>query len=216
MERYFPEEKIILTGNPVRKNLLGPGIGSAEALKEFGLVNGRQVCLVVGGSLGAGTINLSMMEGLTSLDRDDIQVLWQCGPNYRSEAEKAVIKSGVEHVRVLPFISRMERAYQVADIIVSRAGAITISELCLVGKPAILVPSPNVAEDHQTQNARALADREAALLVPDREARATLVSTMLELIYNRDKKIKLSENITKLGRAGASGRIAAEVMKLVN
>ena len=216
MERYFPEEKIILTGNPVRKNLLGPGIGSAEALKEFGLVNGRQVCLVVGGSLGAGTINLSMMEGLTSLDRDDIQVLWQCGPNYRSEAEKAVIKSGVEHVRVLPFISRMERAYQVADIIVSRAGAITISELCLVGKPAILVPSPNVAEDHQTQNARALADREAALLVPDREARATLVSTMLELIYNRDKKIKLAENITKLGRAGASGRIAAEVMKLVN
>ncbi len=216
MERYFPEEKIILTGNPVRKDLLGPGVETGEALKEFGLVKGRQVCLVVGGSLGAGTINLSMMEGLASLDRNDLQVLWQCGPNYRSEAEKAVIKSGVEHVRVVPFISRMERAYQVADIIVSRAGAITISELCLVGKPAILVPSPNVAEDHQTQNARALADREAALLVPDREARATLVSTMLELIYNRDKKIKLSENIRKLGRAGASGRIAAEVMKLVN
>lgn len=216
MERYFPEEKIILTGNPVRKDLLGPGVETGEALKEFGLAKGRQVCLVVGGSLGAGTINLSMMEGLASLDRNDLQVLWQCGPNYRSEAEKAVIKSGVEHVRVVPFISRMERAYQVADIIVSRAGAITISELCLVGKPAILVPSPNVAEDHQTQNARALADREAALLVPDREARATLVSTMLELIYNRDKKIKLSENIRKLGRAGASGRIAAEVMKLVN
>lgn len=216
MERYFPEEKIILTGNPVRRSLQASFGKPEEALEEFGLVDGRQVCLVVGGSLGAGTINLSVIEGLSSLDRKDIQVLWQCGQSYHTEAEEAVRKSGVEHVRVVPFISKMEMAYQAADIIVSRAGAITISELCLVGKPAILVPSPNVAEDHQTQNAKALADREAALMVPDQQARSTLVSTMLELVYNKEKKVKLSENIKKLGRADASGRIAAEVIKLVN
>ncbi|MGW8314652.1 MAG: undecaprenyldiphospho-muramoylpentapeptide beta-N-acetylglucosaminyltransferase [Bacteroidales bacterium] len=216
MEQYFPKEKIILTGNPLRRSLMVAGSNPEKALEAFGLVKGRQVCLVMGGSLGAGTINLSLLEGLSSLDRKDIQVLWQCGRGYHSEAEEAVRKSGVEHIRVVPFISRLEQAYPVADIIVSRAGAITISELCLVGKPAILVPSPNVAEDHQTQNAKALADREAALMVPDRQARTTLVSTMLELMYNKEKQAKLSGNIKKLGKADASGRIAAEVIKLMN
>lgn len=216
MERYFPKEKVILTGNPVRRNLVISQGKPEKALETFGLVKGRQVCLVVGGSLGAGTINHSVMEGLSRLDRKDLQLLWQCGQSYYEEADKAVRESGAEYIRVVPFISRMERAYQAADIIVSRAGAITISELCLVGKPAILVPSPNVAEDHQTQNALALVEEEAALMVPDRQARKNLVNTILDLLEDKDLQAKLAGNIKQLGVADASRRIANEVMNLVN
>ena len=216
MERYFPEEKIILTGNPVRSRLLEFSGDRKEGLKEFGLKAGTQICLVVGGSLGARTINRSIMEGLEKLDREDLQLLWQCGTYYLEEAAAAVEKSGVRNVRVVPFISKMEWAYQVADVIVSRAGAITISELCLVGKPAILVPSPNVAEDHQTRNARALVDRKAALMVPDREAPARLVDTLMDLMKDRDQQQQLAKHITELGIADASERIASEVLKLVN
>ncbi len=216
MERYFPGKKIKLTGNPVRRSLIGYKGKSEEALELLGLQAGRRVCLVMGGSQGAGTINRCMMEGIQRFDRPDVQLLWQCGTAYAGEAERAVRESGLSNIRVVPFISAMEQAYQVADIIVSRAGAITISELCLVGKPAILVPSPNVAEDHQTWNARALVDCQAALMVPDNRAGTHLVNTMMELLEDKEERKTLSENIQKLGVADASHRIAAEVIKLVN
>jgi len=216
MERYFPAKKIILTGNPVRRHLLEFSGNLEQGLKEFGLREGRQVCLVVGGSLGARTINRSIMGGLARMNREDIQLLWQCGTFYFQEARDAVSKSGTGNVIVLPFISKMEWAYHVADIIVSRAGAITISELCLIGKPVILVPSPNVAEDHQTRNASALVERQAALMVPDKEAPEKLVDVMLQLLENREQQRELSQQIKMLGIADASRRIATEVLKLVN
>jgi len=216
MERYFPEDKIMLTGNPVRKSLLEHGRDREKSLREFGLRDGTAICLVVGGSLGARTINRSIVDGLDRLNREDLQLLWQCGSIYYEEVKEAVKRSGLRNVQVHPFISRMERAYDIADTIVSRAGAITISELCLIGKPAILVPSPNVAEDHQTRNARALADRDAAWMVPDRDAPEKLVDTMLQLIKDKEQQKKLSEQIKILGISDASERIANEVFKLVN
>jgi UDP-N-acetylglucosamine--N-acetylmuramyl-(pentapeptide) pyrophosphoryl-undecaprenol N-acetylglucosamine transferase len=216
MEKYFPKEKILLTGNPVRRRLLEFSGDRAQGLKEFGLRDGTQICLVVGGSLGARTINHSIMDGLDRLNRRDIQLLWQCGTYYIQEAREAVTNSGVGNVRVEPFISKMEWAYQIADVIVSRAGAITISELCLAGKPAILVPSPNVAEDHQTRNAAALVERKAALMVPDRQAPDKLVDTMLQLLEDRKQQQQLSKHMKKLGISDASERIASEVLKLVN
>jgi UDP-N-acetylglucosamine--N-acetylmuramyl-(pentapeptide) pyrophosphoryl-undecaprenol N-acetylglucosamine transferase len=216
MERYFPAEKIILTGNPVRRQLLERTENLEPGFKEFGLVKGRQVCLVLGGSLGARTINRSIMEGLERLEQSRLQLLWQCGTLYQEVAEAAVRESGATHVKVFPFISKMEWAYQIADLIVSRAGAITISELCLVGKPAILVPSPNVAEDHQTSNARSLVNMEAAWMVTDQEAPMVLVDRMIELMGDEEQQKQLSDNIKSLGIADASERIAAEVLKLLN
>ncbi len=216
MDRYFPAEKIVLTGNPVRRHLTALAGNYEEGLNEFDLTEGKKVCLVVGGSLGARTLNHSLMEGLAKLDREDLQLLWQCGRYYQQEAEEAVRQSGLTNIRVLPFIHRMELAYGLADVIISRAGAITISELCLIGKPVILVPSPNVAEDHQTRNAEALVSRNAALMVPDQHAREQLLDSMLDLLSNEEKKKELSQNIKQLSIADASQRIAAEVLKLVN
>jgi UDP-N-acetylglucosamine--N-acetylmuramyl-(pentapeptide) pyrophosphoryl-undecaprenol N-acetylglucosamine transferase len=216
MEKYFPKEKIILTGNPVRRRLLDFSGDREQGLKEFGLEDGTQVCLVVGGSLGARTINSSIMDGLNRLNRTDLQLLWQCGTYYLEEAKKAVQKSESRNVRVYPFITKMEWAYQIADVIVSRAGAITISELCLVGKPAILVPSPNVAEDHQTRNATALVEKKAAWMVPDKDAPEKLVDTMLQLVEDREQQQQLAMHIKKLGISDASERIASEVLKLMN
>lgn len=215
MDRYFPADRIILTGNPVRKQLVDLQVNAAAARKEFGLAEGRKVCLVVGGSLGARTLNRSFMEGLEKLDRKDVQVLWQCGTSYQQEVEAKVNSSGLKNVRVFPFISKMDLAYGIADVIVSRAGAITISELCLVGKPVILVPSPNVAEDHQTRNAEALVERKAAAMVPDSRAVEDLVEKMLGLLENFEKQKELSDHIKQLGIADASERIASEVFKIV-
>lgn len=231
MERYFPAEKIVITGNPVRKELVelfsersaegGPGTRAGDGAKSrddldlFGLESGTRICLVLGGSLGAGTINNTILAHLELLAKEDLQVIWQCGKNFLSRAEEAVTGGGVKNVRVLPFISAMAAAYRVADVIVSRAGAITISELCIVGKPVILIPSPNVAEDHQTGNARALVSRKAAILFPDREAPAELVPGMLDLLNNGDLRGELSANIKKLGIPDASGRIAEEVRKIM-
>ncbi len=167
MDRYFPAGRIVLTGNPVRQNLVGRTTDRSGDLEEFGLEDGKKTCLVVGGSLGARTVNESVIGGLDKLDRDDLQVIWQCGKLYHHEVEAKVARSGLKNVKVLPFISKMDRAYGAADVIIARAGAITISELCIIGKPAILVPSPNVAEDHQTRNAEALVSRDAAVMIPD-------------------------------------------------
>jgi len=171
---------------------------------------------VIGGSLGADTLNKCVTGGLDRLDREDLQVIWQCGGSYRQEAEEIIGESGVSNIRVVPFISRMDRAYGAADVIVSRAGAITISELCLVGKPVILVPSPNVAEDHQTRNAEALVSKKAAIMVPDKMAVKHLVNKMLQLLDDEVQRSELSKNIQKLGISDASRRIAGEVMKLVD
>jgi len=215
MDRYFPAERIVLTGNPVRKELVNLQENQVSARKEFGLSEGRRVCLVVGGSLGARTLNESFLAELDKLERSDVQVLWQCGKYYRQEVEAKVKARGLEHVKVFPFISRMDLAYSIADVIVSRAGAITISELCLVGKPVILVPSPNVAEDHQMRNAEALVEKKAAMLVPDAKAVELLVDEMLGLIGNTEKQEVLSEHIKQLGIADAAERIATEVFKIV-
>jgi len=215
MDRYFPAERIVLTGNPVRKELVNLQENQVSARKEFGLSEGRRVCLVVGGSLGARTLNESFLADLDKLERSDVQVLWQCGKYYRQEVEAKVKARGLEHVKVFPFISRMDLAYSIADVIVSRAGAITISELCLVGKPVILVPSPNVAEDHQMRNAEALVEKKAAMLVPDAKAVELLVDEMLGLIGNTEKQEVLSEHIKQLGIADAAERIATEVFKIV-
>ncbi|MEN8203584.1 MAG: undecaprenyldiphospho-muramoylpentapeptide beta-N-acetylglucosaminyltransferase [Bacteroidota bacterium] len=215
MDRYFPADRIVLTGNPVRKQLLEQEGEPEAARKEFGLEKGRKVCLVVGGSLGARTLNKSFMGGLEQLDRQDVQVLWQCGKYYQLEVEARVRNSGLKHVKVLPFISRMDLAYGIADVIVSRAGALSISELCLVGKPVILVPSPNVAEDHQTRNAEALVERKAAKMVPDNKAEEVLVGEMLALMENEEEQKVLSDHIKQLGIADAAERIASELIKIM-
>ena len=215
MERYFPADRIVITGNPVRRLLMDIRPAPVEAYSEFDIEKGKKVCLVVGGSLGARTLNRSFMEGLNKLDRDDLVLLWQCGTIYQKEVEERVSTSGLKNIRVLPFISRMDLAYGVADVIISRAGAITISELCLAGKPVILVPSPNVAEDHQTHNAESLAGVDAAVMIPDAEAVGKLVDRMLALMEDREEKEKLSVNIKSLGIADAAERIAAEAHKIL-
>jgi len=216
MEKYFPASRIVVTGNPIRTDLLDTRESREEGLKEFGLETGRKTCLVMGGSLGARTLNESLLNGMKELNRPDIQVLWQCGRYYEKEVEQQVRQSGMENLKVLAFISHMQRAYAVADVIVSRAGAITISELCVVGKPAILVPSPNVAEDHQTRNAEALLAAEAAEMVPDSEAPGSLVTAMISLTLDNRRQEALSRNIKKLAIPDASARIAGEALKLLN
>ncbi|MFO7935813.1 MAG: undecaprenyldiphospho-muramoylpentapeptide beta-N-acetylglucosaminyltransferase [Bacteroidales bacterium] len=215
MDRYFPSGRIVVTGNPVRSELIQLPGDRRKNLKTFQLTDEKPVCLVVGGSLGARTINESIMEGLDRLVGSELQVIWQCGSRYLPEAEKRVSESGMDQVRVYAFISEMDRAYGAADLIVSRAGAITISELCLVGKPVILVPSPNVAEDHQTRNAEALVSRHAAIMVTDRLAREELVDRMIELIRDEEQKNELVKNIRQLGISDASQRIADEVIKII-
>jgi UDP-N-acetylglucosamine--N-acetylmuramyl-(pentapeptide) pyrophosphoryl-undecaprenol N-acetylglucosamine transferase len=215
MDRYFPAEKVVITGNPVRQSVLNLKGDPEASRKDLQLEGGRKLCLVVGGSLGARTLNRSFMDGLDRLDREDLQILWQCGGFYHKEVEQMVRDSGLKNIRVMPFISRMDLAYDAADVIVSRAGAITISELCLAGKPVILVPSPNVAEDHQTRNAEALVQKTAALMIPDAEAPEQLVTRMLALLEDDTLRQELSTNIRQLGQPDASQRIAAEVLKIL-
>ena len=215
MDRYFPADRIVLTGNPIRQHLFSQSRDRGKDLEEFGLEDGKKVCLVVGGSLGARTLNQSLVDGLNKLDREDLQLIWQCGKLYHSEVEALVEKSGLKNIAVRPFIAKMDRAYGAADVIISRAGAITISELCVIGKPVILVPSPNVAEDHQARNAEALVSCTAAMMIPDREAVEKLVDTMLDLMDDENRQQQLSNNIKQLGITDAAERIAAEVTKLI-
>ena len=215
MEKYFPAERIVLTGNPVREELIKLPRKREEDIATFNLSPEKLNILVVGGSLGARTLNESIQEGLDSFRRDDLQVLWQTGSGGIEAAKEAVSKTGLDNVRVLPFISEMGAAFGVADIIISRAGAGTISELCLVGKPLILVPSPNVAEDHQTSNAMALVSKKAAIMVPDNLARKHLVKKILKLIDSKEQRDELSRNIQQLGISDSAERITDEIVKLV-
>ncbi len=214
MEKYFPAGKIIKTGNPVRQNFDNLKELEDAAFKHFNLKKEYPVILVLGGSLGAGSINKSLSESISLLRDSDCQWLWQTGKHYYESIKLLVEDTVNDNISVHGFINRMEYAYAVADIIVSRAGAGTISELCLVGKPAILIPSPNVAEDHQTKNARALSEKNAAMLIPDVQALKTLVSESIKLVADKARRDVLSENIRKMADRDADIRIAKEVLKL--
>jgi len=215
MDKYFPAEKIILTGNPVRHNFNNLGDLREEALQFFRLNNELPVILILGGSLGAGSINKCLSDSIKTVIGSSCQWLWQTGNYYFEDIRKLVLESSGANIAVHAFIDRMDLAFAAAEIIISRAGAGTISELCLVGKPVILVPSPNVAEDHQTRNAMALAGRDAAMLIPDDEAGKTLVGKAIELASDRKRKKTLSENIAQMAERDSDLRIAREVLKLI-
>lgn len=215
MDRFFPADKIIMTGNPVRQNVLQTDITKEEARKAFGLEPDKKTILVVGGSLGARTVNESIINHLDIVENADVQIIWQTGKYYN----KAIMDTLAQHkpiknLKVMDFISDMGAAYKAADLVISRAGASSISEFCLIGKPVILVPSPNVAEDHQTKNALALVNKDAALYVKDIEAPDTLLDTALKTVYDEAKLASLSENIKKLGLKNSADVIADEVIKL--
>jgi len=216
MEKYFPKNKIVLTGNPVRLAYDNLGSLKGEALEHFKLDSSMPVILVLGGSLGAGTINNSVGGGIGAVEGAGVQMIWQTGSHYYDRMRELTEAASTNNIRVTGFISRMDLAYAAADIIISRAGAGTISELALVGKPVILVPSPNVAEDHQTHNAMALVNREAAILVTDAAAPAELITTALTLLKDGIRREKLSKNIRKLATRDADEIIAKEVLKLVD
>jgi UDP-N-acetylglucosamine--N-acetylmuramyl-(pentapeptide) pyrophosphoryl-undecaprenol N-acetylglucosamine transferase len=214
MEQYFPIEKIVLTGNPVRKDIERIELKRNKALAHFDLDANKTTVLITGGSLGARTINDSILSGLENFRKAGLQLIWQAGRFYYKELKESVKVSGGAHVRLYEFINEMDLAYSAADLVVARAGALTISELCLAGKPAILIPSPNVAEDHQTKNARALVAENAAQLVSDGEAPDRLSDEILHLASNAVLREKLGKNIKKLGKPQAAENIAMEVLKL--
>ena len=215
MERFFPADKIMLTGNPVRQQLLESTITREEAIRSFGLDPKKKTVLLVGGSLGARTINESVLSHLDEIRIDKVQFIWQTGKYYSADIDDLLDKSiRPDNLKVMDFISDMAAAYKAADLVISRAGAGSISEFCLLGKPVILVPSPNVAEDHQTKNALALVNRQAALYVKDADARDTLLPLAIETV-NDDAKLKsLSENVLKMALPDSATIIAKEVIKL--
>lgn len=215
-ERFFPADKIIKTGNPVRDNLLHVIETKDEAKKFFGFHTDKKLILSLGGSGGAGTINDSIMSQLDKIIDSDVQLLWQTGKNYFERCNGYADKYSSDNIKVTAFISRMDLAYKAADLVISRAGAGTISELCLLGKPTILVPSPNVAEDHQTKNALALVGKKAAVLVTDKDSREKLIKTALELVSQEDMLSGLSQNIENQGIANSASRIAEEILKIIN
>lgn len=217
MEKFFPAEKIILTGNPVRQTLQGGT--KAEAAEYFHMDANKPTLLIIGGSLGARTINESIAAGLNTLLDAGLQVIWQTGKTYFDKCKQAVealnlTEQQKENIRCTDFLSRMDLAYAMADLVISRAGASSISEICLLGKASILVPSPNVAEDHQTHNAMALVNKEAAVLVKDMDAKDKLIATATETIANADLLNKLSTNVLKLAQTDSARRIAEEVIKI--
>lgn len=215
MERFFPADKIIMTGNPVRQNLLENQTSQEEARQSFGLEPDKKTVLIVGGSLGARTVNESVLAHLDDIRKSNVQFIWQTGKYYSQSISEALEKSeAVPNLKVMDFIGCMDYAYAAADLVVSRAGASSISELCLLGKPCVLVPSPNVAEDHQTQNALALSSKDAAIFVVDKEAKEKLVQTALETVTNDERLLSLSENVKKLAFLNSSDIIAEEVYKL--
>ena len=214
MERFFPAEKIILTGNPVRQALLDTTISHEEAVKSHGLDPSKKTILLVGGSLGARTINESMLQHLDLIKTSDVQFIWQTGKYYSAEIAERLKGENIPNLKVTDFITDMGAAYKAADLVISRAGASSISEFCLIGKPVILVPSPNVAEDHQTKNALALSTRDAAIYVKDAEAPATLLQLAIDTVQDADKLKSLSENVLKLALPDSAEIIAKEVIKL--
>ena len=216
MERFFPAEKIILTGNPVRQALLETTITREDAIHSFGLDPAKKTIMLVGGSLGARTINESMLRHLNLIKESGLQFIWQTGKYYSVEIAERLKGQELPNLKVTDFITDMGSAYRAADLVISRAGASSISEFCLIGKPVILVPSPNVAEDHQTKNALALSTRDAAIYIKDAEAPDILLQTAIDTV-NDDAKLKsLSENVLKLALPDSANIIAKEVINLAN
>ena len=214
MERFFPKEKIMLTGNPVRQALLETTMSREEAVRSLGFDPTKKTILLVGGSLGARTVNESVLQHLDLVEQTDVQLLWQTGKFYFADIQQRLKDKQLPNLKVTDFISDMGTAYRAADLVISRAGASSISEFCLIGKPVILVPSPNVAEDHQTKNALALANRDAALYVKDSEAPTTLLKLALDTVADEARLQSLSENVLKLALPDSADIIAKEVIKL--
>ena len=215
MERFFPAEKLILTGNPVRQTLLDTTISREDAIKAQGLDPSKKTILLVGGSLGARTINESVLQHLDLVvHSSDVQFIWQTGKYYSAEIAKRLQGMEIPNLKVTDFIIDMGAAYKSADLVISRAGASSISEFCLIGKPVILVPSPNVAEDHQTKNALALSTKDAAIYVKDSEAPSTLLELAVKTVNDEAKLKSLSENILKLALPDSAKIIANEVIRL--
>ncbi len=216
LDRFFPKEKLVKTGNPVRSEVVQIEGKRDAAFAHFKLDPSKKTALIIGGSLGARTLNDSLKEHVKELVAKDIQVIWQCGKFYLESLKPFVQELNSPNIYLSDFVYQMDLAYAAADVIVSRAGAMSVSEVCLIGKPVILVPSPNVSEDHQTKNAMALVNENAAVLVKDVEARTTLIPTMIEILNDPNKCAELSANIKKLGIADAPDRILKEIEKLVN
>lgn len=214
MEKFFPKAKILLTGNPVRQEVVRLAGKHPRGLEHFGLQAGKPILFITGGSLGARGVNRGVEAALRDFQTAGLQVIWQTGTPYFKQAQEAVAKLNYTDCKVHEFVTKMDYAYAVADLVVSRAGAISVSELCLVQKPAILVPLPTAAEDHQTHNARALTDRGAAVLVKDTDAVLELGPTVLRLINDKDALERLQLAITGLGTQNAAEMIAAEVIRL--
>ncbi|OAV69347.1 UDP-N-acetylglucosamine--N-acetylmuramyl- (pentapeptide) pyrophosphoryl-undecaprenol N-acetylglucosamine transferase [Bacteroidales bacterium Barb6XT] len=215
MEKFFPADKIIITGNPVRKDLEEAQGKREEALAFFGFSPEKKTLLVVGGSLGARTVNRSVQQQLAAIAAAGVQVIWQTGRSYYGEAQTSLQPYGNAPIHCSDFITRMDYAYAAADLVVSRAGAGSISELCLLKKPVVLVPSPNVSEDHQTKNALALVYKDAAIMVPDRDAEQQLIPVALNILSNDDRLLSLSRHIEALAQPHSADRIVDEIIKII-
>lgn len=215
MERFFPKNKIVITGNPVRESLIQKSAKREEGLKYFELEEKDKVALILGGSLGARSINQAVLKNIQKIRESKVKVIWQTGAIYFNQIEDELQGKKPENLQIHKFINRMDMAYAAADVIVSRAGAGTISELCLVGKPAILVPSPNVAEDHQTKNAMALVEKNAAIMIPDSKIDKELLPEAFKTVANEEKCRLLSEKIRELAKPEATMEIVNEVEKLL-
>jgi UDP-N-acetylglucosamine--N-acetylmuramyl-(pentapeptide) pyrophosphoryl-undecaprenol N-acetylglucosamine transferase len=215
MERYFPASKIVFTGNPVRKDIIDLESKREKALAHFAFNSSERTLLILGGSLGARTINESILAGIDQLIDAHIQVIWQTGKLYYEGIKSQIGHKDLRRIRVVDFLKQMDLAYAASDVVISRAGALAISELCIARRPSILVPSPNVAEDHQTKNAMALVNEDAALMVKDVEAKNTLVSEVLKLVYDEPLAEKLSINIGKWAKPQATEDIVDEIEKLI-
>jgi UDP-N-acetylglucosamine--N-acetylmuramyl-(pentapeptide) pyrophosphoryl-undecaprenol N-acetylglucosamine transferase len=212
MEKYFPSSKIIMTGNPVRQDITGLEAKRTEALEYFKLNDKGVVVLVIGGSLGARTINESIKKSLALFAENNIQLIWQTGKAYHNEATE--LAKQYSTIRVYDFISKMDYAYAASNVVISRAGAISLAELCIAGKPSILVPSPNVAEDHQTKNANSLAEKDAALVIKDEVAVQQLGGEVIKLVKDENLRSSLSKNIKGLAITDSAQRIAKEIIEL--
>ena len=216
MEQFFPKEKIVFTGNPVRDNVVAIEGKRNEAFNFFKLDASKKTILIIGGSLGARTLNNCVKTKLKLFQEKDIQLIWQCGKYQHEELKKELVNTNMSGIILADFIAQMDLAYAAADVVVSRAGAIAVSELCLVGKPVILIPSPNVAEDHQTKNAMALVEKNAAIMIKDIEGQEKMVPTMLGLISDAAHQEQLATNISKLGVKDADAKIVAVINDVIS
>ena len=215
MERYFPKDKLMLTGNPVRKDIVGLDSKRERAKGHFAFSDSKRTLLILGGSLGARTINESVLAGIDKLIDAEVQVIWQTGKVYYETIKAQIEHKDLRTVRLYDFLKEMDWAYAASDVVISRAGALAISELCLAKRPSILVPSPNVAEDHQTKNALSLVEENAAVLIKDTDAGELLIEEALKLLYDQSRCEKLTENIARLGKPHATEEIVNEIEKLI-